>query len=700
MLARWLTLHGFAVPLAAIEQSLSEARGSVMDGAARAVDGADLASRVGRAIHAIEPNTQVEEVAVSALQRSDGPALVVDGDRWSIVDVLSGAHLRLVDTDRNEHCGGPGPSATSRALRLVRTRAEPVAPSDGLTRWIADSLARHRLLLAEIVLASLLVNGLAMVSSLYAMHIYDRVIPASAWSTLWALTAAAILAICFEAILRLVRSQALDRVAREIDDTVSQTIFDRLLALRLDARPRAPGSLAARLEGLEAIRTFAAASIVFVFVDVPFIAIFIGLVGLIGGPVAFVYLLLVFVSMILGLAAQRRMKQRARDQVAGNRERTALLWEAIHGTEALQASGASWRLSAAWAELSARLSHDQLALRTVANRAAAWTAALSSLALIGVMVVGVVQIDAGLLSVGGLIACTLLGGRILQPIAQAAMLSTQWHAARESLRSAQAVMEIPVARPSGGYAISRTPLDHELSVHAVRFDFNDKPGRALLEIDELVIRPGERVALVGPNGSGKSTLLRLLAGLYHPTHGDIRMGGVALTELSDAALADRIGFMPQEAALFRATLRENIQLASPRISGEQLGQILAASGLSAWVAEHPRGLDRTIGREGDGLSSGQRQQIAFARLLAQAPRIWLMDEPSASMDGAAEATLVRTLSKQAARDDTLVFATHKTALLALATRIIILRAGRVIHDGDRKSFEQLKVASLLGAQSG
>ena len=683
-LRRLLSLRGVAVPTHAAEQAWREAFREAPREADQSAQAKALEAAVRRWVRPFDASAEVAVVSVSALLPQHCPVLVLHEGQWRVAHHLRGDRLGLEHDDGSVHDIDLTACAAAPVCWIDSSREAAPGVAAGPLKLVLRALSQRKRVMFEVALASILVNLFAVVSSLFAMQVYDRVVPTFAWSTLWALALGVAVVMVFDAALRLARSQALDRVARDIDEDLSQLLYDHLLAMRMDSRPRSLGTLAARLTGFEAVRSFFTASILFVFVDLPFVLGFIVVIALIGGSVGWVYGLLFPVAVLAGWASQRNMRRLVERQVVGLQRKNGLLIETIHGAESIKAAGAEWRFSARWAELAEQLSADQLAVRGIVNRITTLMHALSSLAFVAVIVVGVHQIELGVLSVGGLIACSILGGRILQPISQVVMLATQWHGAREALRNLEAVMRIPPERDSNVSLLAPEQLPVSLSVQTLKFAYSRSPA-AQIEIESLSFSPGERVALVGSNGSGKTTLLRLLSGHYRPAAGRVRVGGIDATQLAPATLGAHVGYMPQDVRLFRGSLRDNIELAGVRLDDARLLEVVKASGLETLVAEHPMGFDLPIAEDGSGLSVGQRQQVGLARLMVQRPGIWLLDEPSASLDGSAEVALVKSLGALIRPDDIVIYATHKTALLAMATRVLVMRGGRIVHDGDRES---------------
>lgn len=612
------------------------------------------------------------------------PALVeYDGRSW-VLREIRGAQ-RLLDPGEGKPVEVPAEALEKAYAIWIEPPPGAAAAAGGrrpARRMLFAALGLRKRVLTEVAVATLLTGVLAVVTSFFALQVYDRVIPSFAYATLYALVGVVALLIGFDFVLRLVRARLLDRVSRDIDEEVSVAVFRALAGLRLDARPRAVGTLAAQVSGLEMARSFFASTVLFTLAELPYAVLFVFIIGYVGGPIALIYAVVGLLALIAALIAYLRLRVVTRRQLESGFRRNGLLVEAIQGAETIKASGAGWRFTDRWREATAELARLALQSRTAVVGAATVAHALTSAAYVSVVVMGVHLIEAGSLTLGGLIACTMLGSRVIAPITSAVGIITQAQQASLALRAVDSVLALPPERAEDSELLAPADLAAGLAVEGVRFFYSNVPVPQV-DVPALSIAPGERVVLIGPPGSGKSTLLRLLAGLYRPGTGRVTVGGVDAALLEPELLRRHVGYLPQEIHLFRGTLRENIDL-DGAAADEALVQVVASLGLDALVRDHPRGLDREISEGGSGLSGGQRQLTGLARVMLRAPRVWLLDEPTASLDAATEARALAALGAALRPEDTVVIATHRPGAIAFARRMIVMQQGRIIRDGERE----------------
>ncbi|WP_084267730.1 ATP-binding cassette domain-containing protein [Azohydromonas lata] len=606
-----------------------------------------------------------------------------EGMSWVLLE-QRGEHV-VLDSGAGELRELPRAEIADALAVWLRPRTVAAAPADDDAQparaLLWNALRQRRRLLSEIALASLLTSVLAVATGLFSQQVYDRVVPSFALSTLWALVGIVGVLLVFDFALRVVRARMLDRIACEIDEEVSSEVFRVLGDVRLDARPRAVGTLAAQVGGLESTRAFFTSSVLFTLAEIPFALIFIVVIACIAGPVAWIYVAAAAVALVVGLLAQARVRRLTAQQQVSMHHRNGVLVEAIAGSETLKALGAGWRFAERWRALTHDISEHARRQRATNALTGSIAASLSSTSYLGVVVCGVYLIQDGSLTVGGLTAITMLGSRVVGPIAAGIHLLTQAHAATLALKAVNAVLSLPAERDPGVQLLRPQQLGAELRLEGVRFGYGEAPVPQI-DIDNLTLAEGDRVVLVGPPGSGKSTLLRLLAGLYRPSAGRVLLGGYDLALLEPDALRRAVALLPQEVQMFRGSLRENLCLGSV-VEDQRLLDAVHALGLDAMLADHPRGLDRPIAEGGSGLSVGQRQLCGVARAMARRPRVWLLDEPSSALDPATEQRMYQAIERQLGERDVLVIATHRPAAASLCRRAILMQRGRVVGDGDR-----------------
>ena len=584
---------------------------------------------------------------------------------------LDGAEVLWMRQPSRLQNGGASPGPASAAAPLADNLA---------ARLVWKELFRDRGWLWKIVVATCLVNLLGISTALFALQVYDRVVPTLAYATLTTLVAGMAIIVLLDWTLKTIRARILDSLSCAVDERVSQQVFEHLLRVRLDAQPRTLGTLAAQVGSLDAVRQYFSATMVFALVDLPFALMFLAFIAVIGGAVAWVYALLLPAALLLGLVTQWRLRGLLLAQLTRSHERQGLLVDSIRGAESIRASNAGWRFAREWQDITASINRYAIRQRAISSLSMTTTTSFSTIAYVAGVMVGVWQIDAGLLTMGGLIACSILGGRIIAPVAQSVQYLVQWQHVSHALALVHQVLALEPERRSDQQLLLPAEEPGSIALEGVRFAYADSPIRQLM-VDELRIAAGDRVLLVGPVGSGKSTLLKILAGLYRSSEGRVRLGQADLWEIDPLLVNTRIGYLPQSVHLFRGTLRSNLCLTGTA-SDDRLLQVSRQLGIDAIAAGNPLGMDAPISEGGGGLSGGQRQVVALARVFVNQPRIWLLDEPMASLDREMEERVWQALAATLRPSDILVVSTHRPLMAGrLVNRVLVMQQGRVIRDG-------------------
>lgn len=588
--------------------------------------------------------------------------------RWR-AERLDGSPLSLEKLDDVECLSLPRRSETSvsapRAIVLV---------------WQA-LLARKSVFL-EAVLATGLVNLLTLATALYSMQVFDRVIPNQGFQTLWVLSVGVAFAVALEFLLKQVRSHTVDRACNAIDQQLSEWFFNRMMGIRMEVRPASVGTLASQVKGFEMVRGVLASTSLFVLADVPFALFFIGVIALVGGWLVLVPLIALPVALVAGLIFQRAIQKHTRLNLAGNNRKAGLLVEAVDGAESLKANSAEWKVQARWNRLVAETAESDQSIRNYSSLAQNLTVALQQFSYLALVALGAYFVTINELSMGGLLACTIISNRAMMPIVQLPGVMVQWAHARAALEGLDQIIALPSEADNAQHALAPQNLDGGLRLERVRFSYG-MATRSALEVERLEIKAGERVGLLGAIGSGKSTLLKISSGLYRPTEGKIFLGGMDIALLAAAVARESVGYLPQEARLFSGTLRDNLLMGLPDPGDEAIMLAAQRTGLAELIGGQPKGLALVITEGGRGVSGGQKQLIMLTRTLLAAPKVWLLDEPTGSMDAVTETRIVNLLREVAASGATLIATTHKTALLPLFDRLIVLQGGRILLDGPR-----------------
>lgn len=553
--------------------------------------------------------------------------------------------------------------------------------------WFWKVIARFKKYYYQVILASFLINILALISSLYVMNVYDRVIPNEAYSTLWVLSIGVFLAILFEFIAKMIRSHLTDIAGKKADLIISSALFRRVMALRLIERPISSGSYANNLRDFEAVREFMTSASLLVLVDAPFLLLFLFVMFVIGGKLAIVPAVICTLVLIVSFAIQPALAKRINESMRESSQRQGLAVEAVEGIETLKVNNATNWAQQRWDRLNALTAASSMKVKEINEFVSNLTVGLQQLNTVGLVLLGTYLIHDDVvearITMGAVIASVILSGRALSSLGRVAGLAIRFQQAKNALKGVNAIVERPIERSPERSYVTLTQVQGQLTFKNVVFQYNEDTQPAIANLN-LTIRPGEKVAILGRIGSGKSTLLKLAGGLYEPTGGNILLDDVDTRQIDPNFLRDKVTLLNQSPRLFLGTLRENLDLA--RMDGYSTDQELLAAlrnfHLDQLVRNHPKGLDMPLGEDGLGLSGGQKQIVSLARLTLRHPRVVLLDEPTTGLDEQTERQALNVLA-QWARDKTVVVVTHRLQVLPMVNRVVVVDNGRVVMDGPR-----------------
>lgn len=550
------------------------------------------------------------------------------------------------------------------------------------SHWFFSAIAKSKGLYFEVILASLLVNLFALVTPLFIMNVYDRVVPNNAIDTLWVLASGVTIVLVFDFLMKSMRGYFIDTAGKRADIMLSANTFEKVMHMRVAERPAKVGSFSSNLQEFDQFREFFTSTTLITVIDLPFILLFITLIYGIAGNLALIPLLMIPTIIVIGLLFQKRLQTTIQDIFTESSRKTAMLIEALYSLEAIKAAQAEGAMQSRWESHNSKLAKMGLRSRLLSLTTLNLTQLGQQLASVGIVIGGVYAINAGNLSVGGLIACTILTGRCLVPMTQVAGILTRYHHSIAAYRTIDAMMALPAEREPGQKFLHRPDLSSDCEFRAVTFAY---PGHETTALDGISfkIESGEKVGVIGRTGSGKSTLHRLMSKFYLPDSGSILMGGTDIRQLDPADLRRSINYVPQDVTLISGTVRDNITFGNALATDADTLKAAELAGIAHYLNEHPQGFDLQVGERGRQLSGGQRQGIAIARALLSQASLLLLDEPSNAMDNVTELNFVSGL-KDYIQDKTLVLVTHRSSMLSLVDRLIVLNEGRVVLDGPKQ----------------
>ncbi len=556
------------------------------------------------------------------------------------------------------------------------------AGNSRIFQMVKTELITHKRWLIDASLAGILINIVAVVSAFYSMQIYDRVVPTGAQQTLLVLTIGVLAIIVLDFIAKLVRAGLYEKLIDNIDRRLSRDVYKRFLALRMDQLPRSVGSLASQMRGYESVRSFLSAITTYLVVDVPFVLFYVLLIAAIGGYLVLVPMIFFFIATLTGLYFHKKIKMLADSINESVNLKVGLLVESIEGAETIKSGQGGWRMLSNWMNITDEGRGYDLEMKRMTDQSQYMVAFFQQSSFVLMIASGALLISGGGLTMGGLIACSILSGRILAPVAQIPSHLVQWANTESAVRSLDVIWDLKCDHDGIDLPIVPENICGEFCVEAkTQINYGEK---VALTLPEMKINPGEKIGVLGPIGSGKTSLLRLLSGMYKPNVGQILLDDIDLAHISKPVLAERIGFLQQEGRLFKGTLRENLILGLLDPGDDKILEVSKLTGLlNSVISTTEKGLEQEISEGGLGLSGGQKQLLNLTRVVLRAPKIWLLDEPTASVDRNLEALLINMFKKTIKAEDTLVLVTHKMEMIELVDRLIVVNKNQIVMDGPK-----------------
>jgi len=671
-------LHGEEVPLTDVAEYMwVQSPGDVsLKALAKALDHAGIAPKISQKV------TPAPTLWPAIAEMSNGQSILILSQEDEVLTIYD---TTCPDNRAEVPLAEFTPHFTGTILAAktsLRQMAERHVPQLTKGHWFWGELPKFRRHISEIMLGSLVANVLAVAVALFSLQVYDRVIPHQSEATLWVLAIGAIMAIGLEGLLKLARARLSDAAGRRMELSIQNMLMRRLLGMRSDQRALPPSGLFAAMRDFGSVREFFTSSTIAVLADMPFILLFLALVASIAGNLVWVLVLGGILMVLPAYVLQKRMIALTRQTQGASAKAGRLLQEVVSELDTVKTQRGEDRILRLWDELNAVSSHASAEQRRLSSTLTYWSQGVQQTTYIATVVIGTYLVFAGQFTVGTIIATGILTSRTLAPLTQFAGTLARWSNVKAALESLDTIALAPQERDSERRYLRRDKFQGQFELREVHFAY-DEDGPATLDVPAVVIKPGQRVTILGANGSGKSTLLKLLSGLYAPSKGRVMLDGTDMSQIDPRDLRRGIGYLSQDIRLFAGSLRDNLNLNQLERDDDRLMQALEFAGLGPFLRAHPRGLDLQIRDGGEGLSIGQRQSIGWARLWLQNPSIVLLDEPTAALDQTLERTLVSRLEGWL-QGRTALIATHRTPILALSNRTLILQAGRLVVDGPRE----------------
>jgi len=619
---------------------------------------------------------------VLLLQKKQSCILIAYKDKNTAVVIVpetSGGKEEIKLKDLNRQYTGYSLLVKPEYVFESRTDSDYLAHK---SHWFWSAIALTYPIYTEVVLATFLINCFALFSPLFAMNVYDRVVPNDALDTLWVLAIGVGVLYFFDFIIRVLRSQFIDAANRKTDVLLSARIFAKIQNIKMAARPDSAGVFANNMQQFEAYRNFLSSFTVATFIDLPFAILFLIAISYIGNEIVLIPVVAVPILILSGFWAQEAVDTDVKDLYRFSSQKQALLYETLMGIETIKATQSEGMFQRRFESLVGAAAETGIKVRMVSNWVTNFSGFVQQITSVIVIIVGVYEISDHRMTMGALIACTILTSRALIPLSSLAGLLTQYRQSVASIRSLDQVMQMPEDSSIEKNPLHKDRFAGKIELREVSLKYSAEQTAPALNKVSCLIHPGEKVGIIGRIGSGKSSFEKLLMGLYAPTSGTILMDGLEINQLDFPTLRRNIGYVPQDIQLFYGSVRDNITLAAPYIDETAILRASEIAGVLDFIGKETHGFNLQVGERGEKLSGGQRQSIAIARSLLLDPPILILDEPTNAMDSKSE-MLFKERLKWTLQNKTVILITHKGTLLDLVDRVLVMDGGVLVADGPR-----------------
>lgn len=549
--------------------------------------------------------------------------------------------------------------------------------------WFWGTLFGSWRIYRDVLVASFMINVLALATPFFILNVYDRVIPNNAIETLWVLAIGIGFVYLVILLMRGLRGYFIDEAGKKANLQMSSTLFAKVLGLRMEVRPKSTGSFTSNLQQFESVRDFITSFSITALMDLPFAGLALLVIWYLGANIVIIHVVAILLLLLYAVVVQVPLKHAVERSYQASAQKNAILVDGLSGLETIKILGAESHIQRAWEEAVSYISTWSVKARFLSSSVQHVSNFIQNVTVVAVVIGGVYMISNGNLSQGGLIALVILTRQAINPMSQVVNLMTRFHQAKTALKTLNTIMELPEERPEEKSFLHRIRFRGEIDLKNISFTYPDQSTEILKNIS-FKINAGERVGIIGPIGSGKTTLGKLILGLYQPTGGMICIDGTDIRQIDPAELRHCIGAVSQDGTLFRGSVRENITLGAYDVDDATVLRAADMGGVSDFARRNSMGFDMEVGEQGRGLSGGQRQCVAIARAVLHDPPVLVLDEPTSSMDNRTEQKIKNNF-KKILQGKTLMVITHRASMLELVDRVVVLDNGVIVADGSRQT---------------
>ncbi|MFC1837590.1 type I secretion system permease/ATPase [Thermodesulfobacteriota bacterium] len=456
--------------------------------------------------------------------------------------------------------------------------------------WFWGTIFESWKIYRDVFVASFLINLFGLASPFFVLNVYDRVIPNSAFETLWVLAIGISVIYVFAVIMRGLRGYFVDEAGKKANLKISARLFQKVLGLRMEARPQSIGSFSKNLQEFESIRDFITSFSITALIDMPFVVLALFVIWYLGGMIVLVHIISIVLLLLFAFFIQVPLQKAVEKSFQASSQKNAILIEGLTGLETIKMLGAESQIQRAWEEAVSYIAKWSARSRFLSSSVSHFSFFIQSISVVAVVILGVYMISRGDLTQGGLIALVIVSRQAIAPMAQVVGLATRYHRAKAALETLNQIMQLPVDRPEGKSFLHRAQIRGEIEVKNLMFSYPDQTVKILNNIS-LHVKAGEKVGIIGPIGSGKTTFGKLLLGLYEPLSGMVSMDGTDIRQIDPADLRHAIGYVSQDITLFRGTIRNNITMGAHDVEDSTILRVAELAGVNEFVKKHSMGFD-------------------------------------------------------------------------------------------------------------